>query len=483
MMEDDIKPFTCKPSVTVWLASLAALMNAASVGLCIGFQAAGFDDLKYSTGNYTNKTEKGEDFFIDGQMDWGTENASWFAAIVSIGALFGALTAGPVLTKLGPKLSVIASNVPYLICWIMVIFGENVTTLVIGRFLGGLSIGFSSGAVPVYCIEISTPSIRGTLGAAFQLFCNVGVLLAALIGYGLHYKELCAISALACIVGPIVLFFMPESPIFLYGKYGAIDSKPLILNALRRLRTPDSNLESEFRQIALARSLSGAQKLILGFNELRDPKVYKPLLISLALMLSQQLSGVNAVIFFQLDIFKETGSSLDPKIVAIITGLGLTISCLIGSVVVDKVGRKTFLFYTGIGLLITLMTLALYFQFKPTDKLLADEYGSKYGMVALIGMEGFLFIFSLALGPIPWMMVPEMTPYSARTFITAVAVGFNWFLVFIITKNFAKLSLAIGSNGAFYLFSSFVVVALVFIRFILRETKGLTNEQLEKLFD
>lgn len=483
MMEDEIKPFTCKPSITVWLASLAALMNAATVGLIIGFQAAGFENLRETRGFKYNQTELNETIIIGGDMDWGKENTSWFAGIVSIGALFGALVAGPVLTKLGPKMSVVASNVPYIISWIMVIFGGDVTTMIIGRFLGGLSIGFSSGAVPVYCIEISTPNIRGTLGAAFQLFCNVGVLFAALVGFGLGYKELSAISALPCIIGPIILFFMPESPNFLYGKYGAIDSKPLILNALHRLRTPDSDAEMEFRQISLARSTSGAQKLILGLEEIKDPRVYKPLLISLALMFSQQFSGVNAVIFFQLDIFKETGSDLNPKIVAIITGLVLSGSCLIGSVVVDKVGRKTFLFYTGLGLLVTLMTLALYFQFKPSDVDLQKEYGSKYGVVALLSMEGFLFIFSLALGPIPWMMVPEMTPYSARTFITAVAVGFNWFLVFLITKNFAAISDAIGSNGAFYLFSFFVALALVFIRFVLRETKGLTNEQLEKLFD
>lgn len=481
MMEDEIKPFTCKPSILVWLASLAALMNAATVGLIIGFQAAGFESLKEAT-NIRNITSDNVTYEVVGTMNWDKENTSWFAGIVSIGAGIGALVAGPVLTILGPKMSVVVSNFPYLICWIMVIFGGNVSTIVAGRFFGGLSIGFSSGAVPVYCIEISTPDIRGTLGAAFQLFCNVGVLLAALIGYGVGYRELSAISSLACIIGPIVLFFMPESPNFLYGKHGAIDSKPLILNALRRLRTPDSDVESEFRQISLARTTSGAQKLILGFSEIKKPQVYKPLLISLALMISQQFAGVNAVIFFQLDIFKETGLSLDPRIVAIITGLVLMLSCLVGSVVVDKLGRKTFLFYTGIGLLVTLMTLALYFQMKPAEISLQKEYGDKYGIIALLAMEGFLLIFSLALGPIPWMMVPEMTPYSARTFITAVAVGFNWTLVFIITFFFAKWVDAIGNNGVFYLFSAFVAAALVFIRFILPETKGKTNEQLEKLF-
>lgn len=278
--------------------------------------------------------------------------------------------------------------------------------------------------------------------------------------------------------------------------------KAQIINTLRRLRSADSNPEEECDEL-IKNTQPGGQSLILGWSEIKRPQIYKAIFCSLGLMLFQQMSGVNAVIFYQLKIFSDAGSTLDPKVAAIITGLVLVLSCLVGSACVDKLGRKTFLFWTGLGLFIAQITLAVYFLGQPdpisansttsldavTTTMMPDvddpvkAYGQKYGVIALIAVFAYLGLFSLALGPIPWLMVPEMTPYHARTFVTALATSFNWFLVFIVTKNFEAITNGIGAAGAFFFFASFPGMSLFFIWFLLPETKGKTQEQLEKLFD
>lgn len=147
--------FTTKPSSLVWIASLIALMNAWSVGLVIGFFSAGMQSLMDA----------------NPQIGWDKEGhmSSWVGGSMALGGLVGSLVAGPVLSKLGPRNSTIAANVPFFIGWIMLMFGKSLFVLIVARLLGGFALGFSSGAVPVYCIEISTPNIRGILGACFQV--------------------------------------------------------------------------------------------------------------------------------------------------------------------------------------------------------------------------------------------------------------------------------------------------------------------------
>lgn len=512
-----------KASWTVWLASLVALANAISFGMVIGFNSASIDSLINETKIIRNN-RTGE--IISGTIDWTDGYQSLFASIVALGSLFGSLGAGPIMTLIGPKYSVIVCHLPFLIGWVLVLDGSTITGLIIGRFLNGFSVGLASGAVPIYCIEISTPNIRGVLGASFQLLTSVGVLIVAILAYFIRYDHVSWVAVGISVIGPAVMLFMPESPAFIYNRaknkkcvgtlsspqesslpvhsvlgasvlVDSLQTDPVekgfseltsaqrlqILKTLKRLRTSSSDINYEFQTICSSASAKMKQRLWLSWSELRKKKVYKPLFLSLGLSFMQQCCGVNAVLFFNHKIFAESGVKLATNVIVILTGFVFTIFGIIGNLLVDRFGRKPLLFYTGIILMIALLILATYFQFKPSEDQSVIEYGSKYGLVALISMLSFMGTFMVAFGPITWMMVPEMTPYFARTFVTAIAVGINRLIVFLITEYFTEMSHLIGFNGVFYLFSAITFLSVLFIKFLLPETKGKTMEELDQLFD
>lgn len=110
------------------------------------------------------------------------------------------------------------------------------------------------------------------------------------------------------------------------------------------------------------------------------------------------------------------------------------------------------------------------------------SFAANYGWMALIALIGFLSFFSIGAGPIPWMMIPEMTPYKARPFVTSLATCVSWSIVFVVTKYFTGLTIAIGVDGAFYFLAGCSLLMVLFVAIFLPETKGRSFEELERLF-
>lgn len=145
---------TAKSSLTLWVAVLCALGNALSVGLVVGFPSAALDSLKDHTK----------------EAAWTKDKESWIASIMTIGAMGGSIAAAPLLSLLGPKNATVLVNVPFAVGWIFILFSKSIGLLIMGRIIAGFAVGFSSGAVPVYCMEVSTPGLRGLFGTSYQVF-------------------------------------------------------------------------------------------------------------------------------------------------------------------------------------------------------------------------------------------------------------------------------------------------------------------------
>lgn len=476
---ETIKNTKFLPSLLVWFASFVSWTSILNYGIVIGFQAASIDSLKRWT-QFNNETSFGS-------IDWDKGHESLFASIVAIGSIFGSLASGTILAVLGPKRTVIASHLPFLIGWLMIIFGTSITALIVGRFLSGFAVGFCNGPVAIYTMEISTPEIRGILGISSSTLGDSGILIAALLAYKLRYDHVAMVSATISIVASLLMLAMPESPIFLFSKYTENQesvNRKKVIDSLIRLRKCDSNIEAEMESIENTSSNKVKQKLWLSLKEIKQARVYKPMILAFGLSFLQQCTGVNAVLFYNDYIFKESGYDLPISVIVILTGFVMTFFCFVGSLIIDKFGRKNLLLYTGIILLMSLVVLSLYFQFKPHSNQAAIEaYGARYGLIALLSMLTFMGVFMIAFGPVPWLMVPEMSPYFARAFITSSSVSINRLIVFIITQYFMELTQLIGFHGCFYLFSFNTFLSIIFIKFFLPETKGKTMEELDHLFD
>lgn len=311
----------------------------------------------------------------------------------------------------------------------------------------------------------------------------------------MSYQGLSGFALGICIVGPIVLFFMPESPAYMFGQMGE-DGKQRIIYAIRRLRSGDSNPEEEYEELELKASAGGAAKLCMSTAELKQPEIYKPLIVAMMMMAFQQFCGINAVIFYLVPIFKDAGAHLDPRDSAIITGLILVVATLAASVFIEKMGRKWFMLISSLGMFVSLICLGAYFNGKPTidltlnetsvkrmnQELAVKDYSAHHGTIALLSLFAFVITFSFGYGPVPFMMIPEMTPYVARAFVTGNAVLVSWSLAFVVTKNFQTMIDTIGAGGAFFTFAAFTGLSAVWSTIFLRETRGKSSEELESLY-
>ncbi|CAM6031837.1 unnamed protein product, partial [Sphagnum compactum] len=181
----------------------------------------------------------------------------------------------------------------------------------------------------------------------------------------------------------------------------------------------------------------------------------KPLLISLGLMFFQQMSGINAVIFYTTSIFKDAGSTIDESLCTIIVGVVNFIAVFIATVLIDRLGRKVLLYISDAAMIITLATLGAFFYLKSA--------GQDVSNIGWLPLASFV-IFVLAI----------------RGSAASVATGFNWACTFLVTKTFVDMVATIGSAATFWLFGAFCVVSLFFVIFYVPETQGQTLEDIER---
>jgi len=200
-----------------------------------------------------------------------------------------------------------------------------------------------------------------------------------------------------------------------------------------------------------------------------DRATRQALLISLGLMVFQQLSGINAVVFYSGSIFESSGGGLlSPEAASIIIALVMVLSTMCATVLVDKAGRRPLLLLSASVMGLCLAALAASFATTTPPWL------------PVFSVAVYIVVFSLGFGPIPWMMVGELFSPAAKSTASAVAACCNWTLAFAVTKFFPTLVGVAGSAGAFAFFAVVCFVAVVFVAVLLPETKGKSLEVIQQ---
>lgn len=244
--------------------------------------------------------------------------------------------------------------------------------------------------------------------------------------------------------------------------------------ALQWLRGSEADISSEYNEIQ--RSHVATQKEAPRLGELFSRSNLKPLSISVGLMFFQQMSGINAVIFYTVSIFRMAGSSVDDNIATIIVGFVNFGSTFVATILIDRLGRKVLLYISGITMIITLAVLGTFFFIKNKT----DYDVSNLGLLPLACFVLFVIGFSLGFGPIPWLMMGEVLPAKVRSTAASVATAFNWTCTFIVTKTFTDLVYLLGTHGAFWFFCFFCILSMFFVFFWVPETQGRSLEEIEK---
>lgn len=394
--------------------------------------------------------------------------ASWIGSLMPLAALAGGIIGGPLVDYIGRRRTLILLAPPFFVGWMLIATASVVHLVLAGRSICGLCVGIGSLAFPVYLGETIQPEVRGTLGLFPTAIGNIGILICYLVGKYFNWSELAYLGAALPVPFLILMIMIPETPRWYISQGREEEAR----KALQWLRGKNTQIDSELRDIALSDAES---KSDTSFKELFSMKYMKSILILLGLMTFQQLSGINAVIFYTVNIFEMSGSSVDKNLSTIIVGIVNFASTFVATAIIDRAGRKKLLYISSVTMTITLVILGSFFYVQ--DNLKQDV--ANLGWIPLASLMIYLLGFSLAFGPIPWLMMGEILPAKIRGNAASICTAFNWLCTFTVTKTFQNMVDSIGCAGTFWLFGAICFVGLFFVIIFVPETRGKSLEQIE----
>jgi len=226
-------------------------------------------------------------------------------------------------------------------------------------------------------------------------------------------------------------------------------------------------------------NVNGAQQSV-KLKELLKGSVLKPLGISLSLMFFQQFTGINAIVYYTIQIFASAGSSIEPRYATIISGTVQFVATAFSGSLVDRFGRKVLLLGSGCLVTISLAALGSFFY-------LQKEWGEKeatesLGWLPLVSIMVFFIAYSGGFANVPFIIMGEIFPGRVRTILGPAVSSFNLLCTFTVVRSFPAMTAGIGKYGAFWLFMCCTVAGMIFIFFLLPETKGRPLEEIERIF-
>lgn len=420
------------------------------------------------TSGYTSPADKS----LRSHFGIGDNEMSWIGGLMPLGAVVGGLLGGPSIDFFGRKWTLLMTDAFLMLAWTMNYFAQDYYYLYVSRSLVGVGVGFASLTFPVYLGETIQPEVRGTLGLLPTTLGNIGILVCFTVGMLIDWKDLAGIAVLMTL--PFLLIFIwiiPETPRWYVSKDKLEDCK----KSLEWLRGSKQDITKEFDEL-----VRNQKEQVLKNETISDVFTrsnLKPLTICLTLMIFQQFSGINAVIFYTTSIFSDSKSTLAPEICTIIVGAVNVFSVFIANALIDRLGRKILLYISSVSMAVCLGTLGSYYYSKDVIKMDVSEYG----FVPLVCLLVFALGFSLGFGPIPWLMMGEILPAKIRGPAASVVTAFNWASTFVVTKTFPIMNKSLGSCYTFWFYGVMVVLGLIFTVICVPETRGKSLEDIERL--
>ncbi|CAH0592400.1 unnamed protein product [Chrysodeixis includens] len=445
-----------KPKYT--LSQILAALSVSMGSMIIGFSAAYTSPALVTMTNSTiiSVTE---------------EQASWVGSLMPLAALVGGIIGGPLVDYIGRRRTILFLAPPFFLGWILIATAKVIHLIFAGRAICGLCVGVGSLAFPVYLGESIQPEVRGTLGLFPTAIGNIGILLCYTAGKYLNWYQLAYLGAALPIPFFILMLMIPETPRWYISRGRHEEAR----KALRWLRGKNAKIDNEMRDIGYTDNQLGNESI--SMKELFSMTYMRSILICLGLMSFQQLSGINAVIFYTVNIFKMSGSSIDENLATIIVGIVNFVSTFIATALIDRAGRKVLLYISSVTMTITLGVLGAFFYVQ--SDLNMDV--SNLGWIPLTCIMIYLLGFSLAFGPIPWLMMGEILPARIRGSAASLVTAFNWLCTFTVTKTFYNILVAIGPAGTFWMFGIICFIGLFFVILFVPETRGRSLAQIENV--
>lgn len=333
--------------------------------------------------------------------------------------------------------------------------------------------------------ECSHPRIRGRLGTMPALFMAAGILVAYLFGYFLIWDKLALVSAIFPLLLFVFLIPLPESPAWLRSKgrdkaaNAALEwlqleptvAQIVLTNVNRSVREPDLP-EPEVQEKKLFGLFSGPYSPEEFFRR----SVLVPSGIVVAILIFQQVSGIDTIIFYTVSIFQASGSTMGEYEATIVVGIVQLLATISSVFLVDRFGRKPLLLSSGLIMFVSMLALGWYFYLYNRNR------GEGLGIIPLVSQMAFISGFSIGYCNVPFILMAELLPTAQRSFLSSIAGAANLGSMFLVIKTYPDTVGIIGSEGAFCIYAIFCLVSCVFVGFLLPETKGKSIEEIEAIY-
>ncbi|KAJ3528994.1 hypothetical protein NM208_g9958 [Fusarium decemcellulare] len=426
----------------------------------------------------------------EGHMDLCPKDSSLVVAILSGGAVVGALVAAPAGDSIGRRKTMLVAVGTFCIGAIFQVCAQATPLLLVGRSLAGLAVGAVSVVVPLYQSETAPKWIRGTIICAYQLSITIGILSASIINVitsGINdsaaYRIPLGIQLVPGLILTSGILFLPETPRFLV-KNGRNHEAGLSLSRLRRLDILHPALVNELQEIIA----NHQYELTLGHNTYKDlftesSQLCRRTLTGCGLQMLQQLTGINFVMYYGTTFFDSAGIS-SPFIKNLIMIIINFVSTIPGLFVIESWGRRRLLMAGALGMAICQLLIAAVST--ANDSIADKDLGNVSDTVLVVFCAINIFFYAASWGPVAWVVTSEIFPLKVRAKAMSVSTTSNWLVNFGVAYA-PPFILGRGSNAfglkIFFIWGSFCMLAVVFVWFMVYETRRMTLEQIDEMYE
>jgi sugar porter (SP) family MFS transporter len=384
------------------------------------------------------------------------------------GTVLGALTGGWPTDKFGRKRTLLFIGVLYVVSALGCAFANGVGMFIMARIIGGLGIGISTVAAPLYISEIAPPAHRGRLAGMFQFNIVFGIIIAfasnaviARLGGEDAWRWMLGIAVIPSAIYAVMCFGLPESPRWLIGRKGDRAAGLAVLKLIEPEK-PEAALAAHADEIQSAtRSETSAGAHFWTW------RLRVPILLAFLIAFFNQLSGINAVLYFAPRIFELTGLGEKAALLQSV-GIGITnlIFTLAGLWLIDRLGRRTLLFIGSYGYILSLGMTAWAF------------FTHHYAIVPAC-IFAFIAAHSIGQGTVIWVYISEIFPNRQRAEGQALGCATHWIFAALLTTLFPRMVSAFAPGWVFAFFCFMMVLQLVWVKTMVIETKGVPLEEMQ----
>jgi sugar porter (SP) family MFS transporter len=379
----------------------------------------------------------------------------------------GSLLGGWPADRFGRKATLLWIGILYFVGAVCSGLASNVGTFIAARVIGGLGIGISTVVAPMYISEIAPPKYRGRLAGMFQFNIVFGILIAfvsnaLLAGIGENaWRWMLGVAAFPSLLYAVFCFGLPESPRWLLGRKGDREAG---LQVLQRIE-PDA---SKAEVAAEADAIIAASSEQASSGHFWTRRLRKPILLAILIAFFNQLSGINAILYFAPRIFELTGLGAKAALLQSI-GIGVTnlVFTFVGLWLIDRLGRRTLLYIGSFGYITSL-------------GLVAWAFFTNHFSIVPVCIFGFIAAHAVGQGAVIWVFISEIFPNRHRAEGQTLGSFTHWTFAALLTTFFPKMVTAFPTGYVFLFFTGMMVLQLIWVKTMVPETKGVPLEQIQR---